>query len=190
MSAPLLVMWLVVFAIGVPSAWRNPTAAALVIAWLAGQAVFYITGDNLPVQFYAFPDVFVLAMIMAKQEYCNRRPYRSVLHQLSCVLLERSPADRAVMLVFPAVWLIYVAPMHDYHRWWLLWSLTILQFLFASAESLEIFWRQRAMSKSVPPIIDRHLVVIPFKRRDAEAVRTTPVHSGAMLIANGVRGYG
>lgn len=188
MSYPQLVMWLVVLCIGIPSAWKNPTAAALVIAWLVGRAVYLITGDNLAIEFYAFPDVFVLAMIMAKREYCNGQPYRSLCHQLACVLLERSPADRAVMLLFPVMWVLYVAPIHDYYRWWALYAATLLQFLFASAESLEIFWRQRAMRKSVPPIIDRHLVAIPFQRRDAEAVRTTPDYSGAMLIAR--RGYG
>lgn len=183
MSTPALILWSVVFCIGVPSAWRNPTAAALVLAKIAGWGWTRITGDNLPVAFYLFPDIFCLAVIMAKPEWCNRQPYRGIFHQLKCVLLERSPADRAVMMVFFFSWAIYVSPIDDYYRWWMLWGGVILQFLFASAESLEIFWRQRAMSKSVPPIIDRHLVVIPFKRRGAEAVRKTPDCSGAMLIA-------
>lgn len=179
MSAHALILWSVVFCIGVPSAWRNPTAAALVLAKIAGWAWHRITGDSLPTQFYLFPDIFVISVIMAKREWCNQQPYRNTFHQLKCVLLERSPADRMVMLAFLACWAIYVAPIHDYYRWYMLWGLTILQFLFASAESLEIFWKERAMSKSVKPIIDRHLVVIRYpKRRAAERALLMSANGG------------
>lgn len=185
MQPHALIMWGVVFAIGIPCAWRNPTAAALVIAKIAGWGYYQITADNLPVEFYLFPDIFVLAVIMAKQEHCNRQPYRNGLDRLKCILLERSPADRAVMLAFMACWLLYAAPIHDYYRWWSLWGLTVLQFLFAGAESLEIFWRRRAARVVPTPIIDRHLKVIqfPVQRRDADAVRITPEPSGALLTA-------
>lgn len=184
MSNPALLMWAIVMGIGVPSALRNPTAAALVLAKIAGWGWYQITGDNLPVQFYALPDIFCLAVIMAKQEWCNQQPYRGTIHQLQCFLLERSPADRAVMLTFLAMWAVYVAPIHDYYRWWLLYGGVILQFLFASAESLEIFWRQRAMLRSVSPIIDRHLVVIPFPTKHRAAERALLTH------ATGGGGYG
>lgn len=184
-----LVLWAVVICVGVPSAWRNPTAAALVLAKIAGWGWSKITGNSLPTDFYLFPDLFVMAVIFAKPEYAPCQRYKSVGHQLACFALERSPADRAVMLIFVVSWVLYVSPIHPYFVWWLLWSGVILQFLFASAESLEIYWRGRAVGKSVFPIIDRHLVVI-HQRREADAVRKTPEFSGALLTVNGGGGGG
>lgn len=150
---PEIIIWAVVFVIGVPSAWRNPTAAALVISWIFGELVYLFTGDNLPINFYLYPDIFVLAVIMAKPEACNLRPYINVWHQLKCLLLERSPSDRFVMAIFPVMWAIYVSGLQPYYTWWLLWSLVILQFLFASAESIEKFWRSRGQPNP-PPVSD------------------------------------
>lgn len=146
MSAHALILWSVVFCIGVPSAWRNPTAAALVLAKIAGWAWHRITGDSLPVSFYVAPDIFVVSVIYAKSRYrpCDR--YLNTWHQLKCLVLERSPADRAVLGIFAISWALYVAPLHPYHVWWMLWAGVILQFLFASAESLEAFWRSRSMA--------------------------------------------
>lgn len=132
---PALIMWAVVFCIGVPSGWRNPTAAALVIAKIAGWGWYQISGDNLPVDFYIFPDIMVLAVIMAKPEWCNLQPYRNVWHQLQCVLLERSHADRIVMVTFVIMWGIYVMDLHPYYKWWALYWLVIAQFLAAGWEA-------------------------------------------------------
>lgn len=150
---PEIFIWAVVFVIGVPSAWRNPTAAALVISWIFGELVYLFSGNNLPVDFYLYPDILVLAVIMAKPEACNLRPYRNVWHQLSCVLLERSPADRMVMLIFPVMWAFYVSGLDPYYVWWTLYGLVILQFLFASSESVEKFWRSRGQPNP-PPVSD------------------------------------
>lgn len=121
MSTPALIMWAVVFAVGVPAAWLNPTAAALVLAKISGWAIYKITGDNLPVEYYLFPDVFVIAMIMAKYE--------------------RSVPDRIVLLIFPIMWCLYLAPLHPFYVWWSLWALVIAQFLAAGADSFLICWR-------------------------------------------------
>lgn len=163
MPIPALIMWAVVFAVGVPSAWRNPTAAALVVAKIAGWGIYKITGDNLPVEYYLFPDIFVLAVIFAKQEFCNQRPYRNTWHQLKCVLLERSPADRIVMLLFVLCWFVYIADMHPFHQWWSLWGITIAQFFAAWAESFNSY------------------------RRDADAADCPPEDSGTLLVAYGGR---
>lgn len=181
MSFPAIIMYLVVACIGLPAAFRNPTAAALVMAWVASEAMFLVTGDSLPIEYYPFLDVFVIAVIMAKHEYCNQRPYRGTWHQLKCLLLERSPADRVVLLIFPVMWGLYIAPIHPYYLWYALWFLCIAQFVSAGAEALSRYLKARR--KVDMPIIDRHLVVIPFKRRGADAVRTTPDLSGALLTA-------
>jgi hypothetical protein len=149
MTLPHIIMWAVIVLVGIPSAWRNPTSAALVLCWIIGETVFVLTGDSLPVRFYAYPDIFVIAVIMAKPEYCNRRPYRSVWHQLQCILLERSPADRVVLLIFPAMWVVYLlsdAALHPYYRWFALWFLVIVQILAAGVEALPLLHRHKAVS--------------------------------------------
>lgn len=163
MSTPELVLWGVVLVIGVPSAWRNPTSAALVISYLASRAIYIITGDALAVEYYAFPDIFVIAVIMAKREYCNLRPYRNTWYQLKCVLLERSPADRFILLSFPLVWALYVATIDPWYQYWGLYALAILQFLAAGMESSLIY------------------------RRHAEALECPSVNSDLLLVAAGGR---
>lgn len=153
MSFPALFMWLVVFAVGVPSAWVNPTAAALVISWIASEVVFVLTGNNLPVQFYLYPDLFVIAVIVAKPEWCNLRPYTGVWHQLKCILLERSLTDRIILSSFPVMWCIYVADIPAYSKWWMLYGLAIFQFLAASAESIEKY-RRTSKPPETPSVRD------------------------------------
>jgi hypothetical protein len=112
---------------------------------------------------------------------------------LKCILLERSPADRIVVLIFPLMWALYAAPIHDYYRWWSLYWLVIAQFIAAGWEGYAklIQW-VKAKQQRRNPIIDRHLVVIPFplQRRGADAVRKTPETSGALLTAIGGGGGG
>lgn len=144
MTLPHGIMWLVIVLVGIPSAWRNPTSAALVLCWIAGETVFVLTGDSLPVQFYIFPDLFVIAVIYAKPDYRPCPEYRGTLHQLKCLITERSPADRAVLAVFLLMWALYVSTLHDYYRWWLLWGLAIAQLLIAGIEALPLLFRRDA----------------------------------------------
>jgi hypothetical protein len=154
MSTPALIMWAVVLLVGVPSAWRNPTAAALVLCWIFGEVVFVLTGNSLPVKYYAYPDIFVIAVIFAKGAYQCQYPYRSLWHQLECIVLERSPADRVVMLIFPVMWALYISALHPYYLWYALWGLTIVQFLAAGWEA---FSSNRRAPKAVSDAPD-----IPF----------------------------
>jgi len=117
MTAPEIIIWAVVLGVGVPSAWRNPTAAALVIAWVMGQAIYLVTGDNLPVEMYLFPDLFVIAIIASKAR--------------------RSNADWIVLGLFPVMWIAYpFAASQPFYVWWLLWALCLAQFLVVGAETL------------------------------------------------------
>lgn len=168
MTLPEIVMWTVVAVVGVPSMWRNPTAAALVLAWLAGQGIYLVTGDNLPVEYYVFPDAVVIAVIASKFEWCNLAPYRGLWHQLSCLLLERSPADRIVLAIFPLMWLLYLSPLDPFHTWYALWGLVLAQFVAAGIEAFQSY------------------------RRGADAA-DQPDEPGALLIAyrgGRTRGYG
>jgi hypothetical protein len=135
MSAPAIFLWAIVFVVGVPSAWRNPTAGALVLAKIAGWVIYHLTGNNLPTEYYPYVDAFVIAIIFSKPE---------------CRASWCSPSDKIVLLIFALMWVIYVAPMDAFYRWWLLYTGVVFQFLFASAESLEIFWQGRS-------IVKRHL---------------------------------
>jgi hypothetical protein len=166
-TIPELVMWATVLFVGIPSAWRNPTAAALVMAWFAGQAFYLVTGNNLPTEFYPFTDIFVLAVIFSKPEICNLAPYRSVPHQMICIVLERSHADRIVMLIFPLMWLAYAADIGEFSRWYALWGLCLVQFAAAGIEAFH------------------------SRRRYADA-DDRPDEPGALLIAyqGATRGYG
>lgn len=131
MSLPHAIMWAVVLVVGVPSAWRNPTAAALVLCWIAVETIFVLTGNNLAVQYYIYPDVFVLAVIAMKQH--------------------RSPADWAVIAIFPLMWLAYVATLDAYSKWWLLWYAALGQFLVAGLDSFLTCRRTRAVSHTPRP---------------------------------------
>lgn len=129
MSTPTIIMWTTVLAVGLFAAWRNPTALALVISWALAEWVYLRTGNNLPVNFYLFPDLAVIAVIVAKAE--------------------RTTADRLVMLIFPVMWVIYLtsdATLHPYYRWFALWFLALAQFATVGCESLLTFRRSRAAS--------------------------------------------
>lgn len=135
MFAPAILMWCIVALVGVPAAWRNPTAAALVLAKIAGWFHYKLTNDNLPISFYLFPDIFVIAVIFARPARQQAR------NRVMGIVLDRSPADRAVLLIFAAMWCVYVAPLDPYYAWWALYYGVIAQFLFAGVESLVTFRR-------------------------------------------------
>lgn len=152
MQVEVAILGAVALIIGVPSIWRNPTSFALVIAWAVSSGIYLVTGRSVAPEYYLFPDVFTVAIIMAKREHCNLRPYRNAFHQLKCALLERSPADRFILLSFPAVWWLYVFPPSYEHQYWGLWSIAIAQFLAAGWEAFSLFIRRRyAEAVSVQP---------------------------------------
>jgi hypothetical protein len=136
-------MWLVVLAVGLPSMFRNPTAGALVASWIVSE-MLWLTGYGLPVDFYVFPDLFVLAVIFAKAEAYPCHPYRSAWDQLRCIITERSVPDRIVMLIFPVMWAIYVSKLPPFYVYWTLWPLAIVQYLAAGWEGLASLFRKSA----------------------------------------------
>lgn len=127
MTTPEVIMWLTVAVVGVPSMWRNPTAAALVLAWLYGVAVCLITGDSTPLAYYPFADVAVLGVIWTKRQWSN--------------------PDRIVVAIYPVCWAIYVAGLHDYYTFYLLLALTIVQMFAAGTEAFESYRRDAAAAQ-------------------------------------------
>lgn len=133
MTTPAVIMWCVVIAVGMFAAWRNPTALALVISWAFGEYIYLSTGDSLPVALYAYPDIAVIAIIAAKAE--------------------RTLADRVVILIFPAMWVLYIvsdAALHPYFKWFALWFLAIAQLVAVGLESLLTFRRASNAASDTP----------------------------------------
>jgi len=185
MTLPHLIMWLIVFAVGVPSAWRNLTALALVISWLVGELAWLVTGNNLPLSVYFMADVAVIAIIYAKTiRRVGAKTYASSWQQLRCLITDLTVYDRWVAALFLlGAWPLYTLNVNPWTKWWCLWALVIAQFLIASLESLAGFRASRHKEQAAT-IIDRHLYanVIPFPRRAAERV--------LLMTANGGGGSG
>ena len=131
----VLILGIVLF-VGVPAAFRNPTAAALVASWAFGQAIWLTTGDNLPLKAYVMADITVLAVIICKP-CLFRGPYRDWLHQLRCIFDERTIWDRFIIVSFPVMWGLYVIEVDDKFKWYALWALAIIQLLAAGGEALQ-----------------------------------------------------
>lgn len=134
MTYPHAIMWGVVLAVGVPSGWWNPTAGALVLCWILGEAIYTITGDSLPILYYLLGDAVVLMVIFAKAE--RARPFIGLRCQFWAILKDAECRDRFVLLIFPVMWALYAVPIHPYYKWWSLYFLVIAQILAAGWEAL------------------------------------------------------
>lgn len=143
MTWPQIVMWLVVAGIGVPAAAYNRTALALVLSWALAEVVWRVTEDPLPIFLYILCDYAVLLVIFIKPERVDCFPYRTLRDQIKALWIERHIGDRYVLMIFPLMWITYVAPVSDYYRWWTLWGLVIAQFVAAGWEAF-ITWRSKS----------------------------------------------
>lgn len=134
---PHLIMWLTVIAVGIPSAWRNPTAFALTFSWLAGEAAWLTTGNNFPLSVYFMADIAVISVIYAKTiRRCGPKVYPSLRDQLRCLVTDPTIWDRLIVAIFLlGAWPLYVLSVSPLFKWWGLWALAILQFLLAFAEA-------------------------------------------------------
>lgn len=127
MSPQDFILWLVAFAVGVHSlVWRNPTAVALVLAYMVAQA-------GLPLEFYPYSDAVVITAIMMKTE--------------------RSLSDRFVILAYPAAWIFYIVDVPgSWSQWWHLASIAIAQFAAVGLEpALPYIRRRYAEAANSPP---------------------------------------
>lgn len=143
-----------VLAVGLPSAWRNLTALALVLSWAFGYVVYVATGDGLALKYYVMADIAAIAMIACKKEARNLRPYRGAWHQLQCMILERSPWDRIVLLIFPLMWTFYVVNVSDFARYWALYLLYVIQLLASGGEALQSWLAVRKANARQPATPD------------------------------------
>lgn len=133
MSWAQIVMWSVVLGLGLPAAFRNPVAAALVLQWSIAQGSWLATGDELPIWLYRPTDIAVLAIIYLKHG--------------------RTRSDWTVVAIFPVMWAFYAMPISKADIWWSLWVLAILQFMSAAVGALEDYRLvcSRAASSGLKP---------------------------------------
>jgi hypothetical protein len=123
----------VVLLVAGTAAWRNITAAALVMIYLIVQAAYLSSGVLTSVELLAL-DMVVIAFIYMKAPYRPCFPYRSLAHQFACLWLERSPCDRFIMILFPAAWYFYFVDVSASAQWWALYWTSLAQFLAAGFE--------------------------------------------------------
>ncbi|MFL6728065.1 MAG: hypothetical protein ACJ8FS_16355 [Sphingomicrobium sp.] len=152
MSIAEFIFTAIVAVVGVPSALKNPTAAALVGAWLFSQLLYWFTGNGLATEYYAYPDAAVIAVIMTKSEACNFEIQDTIWGELKCAILERSVEDRLILCSFPICWYFYVADIAPFYTYWALWLLAAAQFFAAGHESLSRYIHRRAEMMNAPPV--------------------------------------
>lgn len=142
MSIPELILTTVVLVVGLPAAWKNPTAGALVLCWVFAETLYLFTGNGMSVQYYLFPDLFVIAVIFSKPAvYCINHT-EHIWDLIKCAILELSVPDRIVLAMFPILWLVYTSDVSPYHQYWLMWWLSIAQFIAAGFEGfIKLFFR-------------------------------------------------
>lgn len=147
-------MFAAVVLLGVTSAFRTPVAGALVIAWVYGEFVWLLTGDSLPLAAYVLSNAFVIAVIMC-HEARDCSPYKTDLAQLIAALwYERYAEDRILLLLFPVLWTLYLAPLEEYYKWWAIYYLVLLRFCIVGAVTVKVMacwlWKRLAASRTPP----------------------------------------
>jgi hypothetical protein len=152
-SVPELILTAIVAVVGIPSARKNPTAAALVGCWLFSQMLYWFTGDGMKTEYFAWPDVAVIATIMVKTE-CRKifsdELTNSWLAEMKCKFLECAPADRFILCTYPICWVLYVME-HSRFTYLALVTISVAQFLATGLESLFAFLRRHAEAPNSPP---------------------------------------
>lgn len=148
MTAPMYLM--LVAAVFSALAWRwNATSAALAFAYFASQAWWIIAG-GCDVGGLFMIDVTTIALIFCKAIVrCPDTEFRSARHQLRCMVAAFTVQDRIVLAIFPLAWVGYVLRIDELARWWILYGLSLLQFIAAGWEAFG-HWRRDSADKGEP----------------------------------------
>jgi hypothetical protein len=158
MSLPEAIFAALVLLVGVPAMCKNATAIGLVMSWLVIQSAWLASHTwSTGLQFVC--DLGVIAIMVVKPDHEDGFPYRSLGYQFAALFwTERTPCDRIIGLIFPAMWVLYVADMPDYYRWWGLWWLAAAQLIAAGVEPLRLWIIQKIRERHVnetPPRVLR-----------------------------------
>ncbi len=167
MSVETTIYFLALLFVGVPAALRvsvepvrirvrNPTALAMVATWIAGRAVYAATGEWLPLKAMVLFDWAVIVAILSKKDWRICSPHGGWQYLICFLWHERSPCDRAILALFPMVWLFYAPVVDSRTQYWVLWSLSMAQLALAGLEPLQSWLgamakTSRADAKGRPP---------------------------------------
>ena len=141
MSAPELIAYAVVLFIGVPAMLKNWTAVALVGSFLIVHLAWIVTGEtSLPLDIMC--DYAVVIVVLVKP------PANA---EIRGIWLGLSKSDKIIILLFAPAWAAYVIGMSDWLRYWIMWSVGLLQFFVAGAEAFSVWRQSRAAEADVHP---------------------------------------
>ena len=108
--------------------WRKGSLA-LAASWIIAQAVWYATGDNVPIWLYVPLDAIVIA---------------------SMIRWHSGFLDHLIVAIFPLQWMAYTWA-DPVEQWWTLWLLALCQFILAGP------WRYtRQFNDPSPDRVRRH----------------------------------
>lgn len=147
MSPAELLYAAVVVLVGLPAAFRNWTAAALVLSYVFMQGSYYGLGIVYPPIVSFLVDLTVIAVIYAKWPCCDLFPYRTLRAQFMACWLERSFWDRVVLVLFPVGWACYAWSADP---WWSLYWISLAQLLAAGMEAFETYRSRTAKRVTAP----------------------------------------
>lgn len=141
MSWQAVTMYAAVAGLGIPAAFRNATAAALVFAWLAGETLWLATGNSLPLSFFFMADIAVISIIYAKTiKRVGAKTYPTLARQLQCLIIDLTVCDRWIVGLFLlGAWPAYVLAINPFAKWHTLWAISIIQFCLAGAEAAQSY---------------------------------------------------
>jgi hypothetical protein len=123
----------------------------LAFAYFATQGWYLIAGFGFDAGEMFMIDIFTIALVFCKATArCPDVEFRTASHHLRCMIAALTPCDRIVLGIFPLVWIVYVLTISDFARWWLLYALSMAQFVATGAEAYTE-WR-KAKASSEPDI--------------------------------------
>lgn len=136
-----------IFFVGLPSAIRlkgfiphvrNPVAFAMVATWFGCRLLYSMAHPTKDEQLIAtvLSDCVVIAAMFVKEDW-RWCPYQNGWHQLACLWHERTPWDKAILCIFPVVWIFYAPLLDDFWQYLVLWSLSMAQLALAGWEGFQ-----------------------------------------------------
>lgn len=143
MSPEETIYFAAILFVGIPASFRiwpirvrNTTALAMVVMWFLGRAIYTLTGEGMPVNAMLIQDSAVMACMFAKEDWQDCRPYGSLRRQLACLWHERTPWDKAILILFPNAWLFYFPVTTPANQFWTLWGIGLAQLALAGLEAV------------------------------------------------------
>lgn len=134
---------------------RNATALAMVATWFACRLIYEATGEGMPLQGMVLSDCVVIAAMFCKDDL-RYTAYETVQKQLAAMWHERTPWDKAILALFPAVWIFYAPVTDGRSQYWTLYGIGLVQLALAGWEAFYLRLQgngqtPRADAPDIPP---------------------------------------